>query len=275
MNGLTSHETEDIQRQVDQLSNKADLSFNWSSNPSKQSMAAVILYRLGITLNEKHFSKGSTITGEALKEIINLLGHDTDGLSKQDLALQLGLVLGINAVDKNFSNGGTVTSQFWEEVLVRVTNNISKQQLSSLSKSSSYRKISPDKGLGVEGEKFVINFEKERLNNSGFPHLANEVLDVSQKNCGYDILSFDDDSKKRLIEVKTTKKNLNFPFFLTRNEVNTSKLNLTTYWLYRVYDFSNGHGNIHCLKGDMALLTDLTPRSFSAIKHPHIKWISP
>ena len=279
MNGLTRHEMEDIQRQVDQLSNKADLSFNWSSNPSKQSMAAVILYRLGITLNEKHFSRGGTVTGEALKEIINLLchdtGQDTDGLSKQNLAIQLGLVLGINAVHKNFSNGSTITSQFWKEVLVRVTNNVSKQQLSSLSKSSSYRKISADKDLGVEGEKFVINFEKKRLNNSGFSHLANEVLDVSQENCGYDILSFDDDSKERLIEVKTTKNNLDFPFFLTRNEVNTSKLNLTTYWLYRVYGFSNGHGNIQCLKGDMELLTDLTPRSFSAIKHPNSNWISP
>ena len=78
MNGLTRHEMEDIQRLVDQLSNKADLSFNWSSNPSKQSMAAVILYRLGITLNEKHFSRGGTVTGEALKEI--MLPQDYGGL---------------------------------------------------------------------------------------------------------------------------------------------------------------------------------------------------
>jgi hypothetical protein len=39
---------------------------------------------------------------------------------------------------------------------------------------------------------------------------------------GYDILSFDPSGKERLIEVKTTNGAAKTPFFLTRNEHETS-----------------------------------------------------
>lgn len=275
MNGLTQNEIENIKKQTDKLSNKEILNFNWSENPSKQSLAAAVLYELGIPLNEIYFSKGGTVTKEALQIIVSSLDQESNMQPKHDLAGRLGLMLGIESIHKNLSNGSTITRDFWNEVLVRVINIKSKGNLTTFSSHQSSPIALPDKELGAEGEKFVFEFEKRRLTNLGFVNLANKVLDVSQKNCGYDILSFDNNRDKRLIEVKTTKHDQNFPFYLTRNEVNVSKINSMDYWLYRVYNFSNGYGEILCLKGDMELVTTLTPRSFSAIKDPHHPWLNP
>lgn len=94
--------------------------------------------------------------------------------------------------------------------------------------------------LGKAGEEFALNFERARLEAEGRSALAGKVEHVSVERgdgLGYDILSFDADSRERLIEVKTTKYGEYTPFYLTRNEVSVSADNAPLYHLYRIYSF--------------------------------------
>jgi hypothetical protein len=60
--------------------------------------------------------------------------------------------------------------------------------------------------VGLAGEMFVLDRERERLTASGRRDLASrvELIAVSGNGRGYDIRSFDEDGKETLIEVKTT-----------------------------------------------------------------------
>lgn len=94
--------------------------------------------------------------------------------------------------------------------------------------------------LGLRGEEFVLNFERERLIAAGKERLAAQVKHTSLvegDGAGYDILSFDEDSRERLIEVKTTKFGEYTPFYVSRNEVEVSRLEAPSYHLYRLYEF--------------------------------------
>jgi hypothetical protein len=94
--------------------------------------------------------------------------------------------------------------------------------------------------LGLAGEKFVLNFERDRLNHLGKPSLAKKIEHVSESKgdgLGFDILSFDSDGKERLIEVKTTAYGKETPFFISHNEVEVSKEKQELFYLYRVFKF--------------------------------------
>ena len=54
---------------------------------------------------------------------------------------------------------------------------------------------------------------------------------------GYDVLSFSTNGRERLIEVKTTGFGVYTPFFVTRNELETSKTESEQYHVYRVFNF--------------------------------------
>ena len=97
-----------------------------------------------------------------------------------------------------------------------------------------------NRALGLRGEEFVLEFERARLLAAGKESLAAQIEHVSVKHgdgAGYDILSFDEDTRERLIEVKTTKFGEYTPFYASRNEVNVSKRESPSYHLYRVYEF--------------------------------------
>ncbi len=94
--------------------------------------------------------------------------------------------------------------------------------------------------LGYEGEKFVVEFERARLEAAGQPRLASRVVHASVvrgDGLGYDILSFNTDGGKRFIEVKTTKYDRFAPFYVSANELKVSKLKAERYHLYRVHSF--------------------------------------
>jgi hypothetical protein len=94
--------------------------------------------------------------------------------------------------------------------------------------------------LGLRGEEFVVAFERERLIAAGEERLAANVehVSVSQGDgAGYDVLSYDENTRERLIEVKTTKFGEYTPFYVSRNEVEVSKLEPSSYHLYRLYQF--------------------------------------
>lgn len=92
------------------------------------------------------------------------------------------------------------------------------------------------KRLGDRGEKIVLEMERDRLRNAGFPTLARKVRKAKYDSDGYDILSFETDGTERFIEVKATKANVGQAnFFLSINELNKAK-ELSNYYVYMVYE---------------------------------------
>ncbi|GEM56491.1 hypothetical protein B0A58_09350 [Flavobacterium branchiophilum NBRC 15030 = ATCC 35035] len=113
-----------------------------------------------------------------------------------------------------------------------------------------------NKRLGFLGELFVIKNEKDILNSYGRKDLADLVEHSSEihgDGLGYDILSFDINGDKKYIEVKTTRSEINRPFYLTKNEIEFSKINKDNYYLYRLFDFDTNLniGKFYKLKGDL------------------------
>jgi hypothetical protein len=94
--------------------------------------------------------------------------------------------------------------------------------------------------LGNAGEEFVLGFERQRLLRSGKDRLASRIVHVSKDRGdseGFDILSFDETGRERLIEVKTTAYGEYTPFFVTRHELETSLKSADRYYLYRLHQF--------------------------------------
>lgn len=107
-------------------------------------------------------------------------------------------------------------------------------------KGVNYNKISrQNEDLGVKGELWVVNRERERLislnlDSNKVEHSAKEVGD----GCGYDVLSVEDDGMTpRYIEVKTTSGSSSQPIFFSDNEMRFSIDHKDNYYLYRVYNF--------------------------------------
>ncbi|QOY35028.1 DUF3883 domain-containing protein [Anaerobacillus isosaccharinicus] len=74
-----------------------------------------------------------------------------------------------------------------------------------------------NKDLGLKGELYVLQHEKERLS----VELGEKIIHVSVEQgdgAGYDILSYDLSGKPRYIEVKTTTGPKDTPFYLSENE---------------------------------------------------------
>lgn len=90
--------------------------------------------------------------------------------------------------------------------------------------------------IGKKGEELILNLEKERLLQEGYPELSDKVKIVSENySLGYDVLSYNCDGTERYIEVKSTTSGLNHgQFYISANELNKSKI-LNNYYLYFVF----------------------------------------
>lgn len=120
--------------------------------------------------------------------------------------------------------------------------------------------------LGSAGEEFALRFEIARLMHARRERLASQVEHVSRTKgdgAGFDILSFDEDGRERLIEVKTTRYGRHTPFFLSRNEVRTSDVYTSQYLLYRVFDFRRTP-KLFQLRGPVRVTCQLEPAVFEA-----------
>jgi hypothetical protein len=123
-----------------------------------------------------------------------------------------------------------------------------------------------NRSLGSAGELFALNYEQARLIHEGQEVLAAKVEHTSKvrgDNEGYDILSFERSGAERLIEVKTTKYGGDTPFFVTRNEVETSKRHATRYQVYRLFSFREAP-RLYTLPGAIGITCRLSAATFSA-----------
>ena len=100
-------------------------------------------------------------------------------------------------------------------------------------------KAKKDKDLGLIGEKYVLNFEMDKLHNCGLKDLSGSIKHISEElgdGEGYDILSYDDNQRPIYIEVKTTNSKNQDQFFISANELGFAENHQNDYYLYRVYD---------------------------------------
>jgi hypothetical protein len=97
-----------------------------------------------------------------------------------------------------------------------------------------------NRSLGLAGEQFVLNFERARLLSLRKDDLAGRIEHTSSVRGdgeGYDILSYEESGRERLIEVKTTKYGRETPFFVSSNELAVSEAHADEYHLYRLFGF--------------------------------------
>jgi len=119
-----------------------------------------------------------------------------------------------------------------------------------------------NKRIGDLGEIWILKYEKEFLERHGKSKLA-EKVNHSAKNkgdgLGYDILSYDLNGEKKYIEVKTTKGRKNTTFFISRNELERSKIEKENYFLYRVYEYNEEteKGKILKINGDLTRICEI------------------
>lgn len=98
-----------------------------------------------------------------------------------------------------------------------------------------------NRALGKTGERFVLDLERRRLSRANRADLAGKVRWVAADDgdgAGYDISSFDQSGKARLIEVKTTNGSARTPFYLSRNERDVAEAMPAEWRIYRVHLFA-------------------------------------
>ena len=80
------------------------------------------------------------------------------------------------------------------------------------------------------------------------------------------MLSWTPEGEIKHIEVKTTRRGVSTPFYITPNEIAFSEQHPETYYLYRVHDFSPtaGSGRYWVIRGAMSKQLELTPTEFRA-----------
>lgn len=120
--------------------------------------------------------------------------------------------------------------------------------------------------LGRAGEVFAFNAEHRRLWEAGHHKLAERMEHVSQTRgdgLGYDILSFDESGRERLIEVKTTSFGAMTPFFASKREVAVSEEHPEQFSVYRVFKFRDTP-KLFLLSGSLKQSCALDPVQYRA-----------
>jgi|SRR6185312_8801292 len=123
-----------------------------------------------------------------------------------------------------------------------------------------------NRSLGRAGELLVLELEARRLHAAGKRMLSERVEHVAVTQgdgLGFDVLSFEEDGKERLIEVKTTAFGELTPFYVSRNELARSESDAASYHLYRLFDFRR-RARLFELPGAIQASCALEPVSFLA-----------
>lgn len=131
------------------------------------------------------------------------------------------------------------------------------------------KKAKKDAETGLLGEQLIIDYEKYRLQSIGLDDYVDKVLWVSTKSdyFGYDIKSFDiiDGVVQEIqIEVKSSTSKVDVEFQVSKGEVERSKQNSNTYFVYRVYDIANQYPKFYRVRGAIEDNFSLDPITFLA-----------
>lgn len=125
------------------------------------------------------------------------------------------------------------------------------------------KKNSSSKALGDAGEALVKDYEFNKLTKIGKLVLAEKVHKKLDGE-GYDILSYNEKEKEMHIEVKTTKRGVDEPFYMSLTEYSYLEENPENYFLYRLYDFNfkTQSSKFYILSGKELLKVRFTATNF-------------
>lgn len=121
--------------------------------------------------------------------------------------------------------------------------------------------------LGQRGEELVVSWERDRLISLGEHRLASKVEHTSGvrgDGLGFDVLSFEQDGRQRLIEVKTTRGPIATSFLASRNEVERSREDADIYHVFRLFNFDREEKKYYILDGALDATCHLTPTVMEA-----------
>ncbi|MEE9338314.1 MAG: DUF3883 domain-containing protein [Methylococcaceae bacterium] len=127
---------------------------------------------------------------------------------------------------------------------VSVEDSSKKVTIKPLSPEQRAKQAERNTEIGLKGELFVMEEEKEKLLSLGMnDHSYPKHVALESMHFGYDILSLDKDGNEIFIEVKTTTRSKNDhhakTFFMSTNEYKVFTENKNKYKLYRIYDVEN------------------------------------
>lgn len=132
---------------------------------------------------------------------------------------------------------------------------LSDQTRKPIVSSSKFKKKLQNRNIkGAKGEEIVVELERRKLVDAGRADLAEQIewKSKTEDGYGYDIESYEISpnglGKKIFIEVKTTSGNINTPFNIGKNEVETSKSLGDSFYIYRVYNLDELGRNIKYYK---------------------------
>lgn len=123
-----------------------------------------------------------------------------------------------------------------------------------------------NRSLGRAGEVFIAELEARRLHAAGKKRLSARVEHIAATQgdgLGFDVLSFEEDGRNRLIEVKTTSFGELTPFYVSRTELARSEADAAQYHLYRLFDFRD-KPRLFSLPGAISGNCTLDPVSYLA-----------
>ena len=123
--------------------------------------------------------------------------------------------------------------------------------------------------IGARGELIVMMAERDYLIKVGLTNLVSQVKQKSEESdsYGYDILSFDENSNRKFIEVKSTRRkssSTNVDFFISANELRHAK-QLNNYYIYIVFEVHTKNPEIFRLKKPFSLqksIVRVVPKSY-------------
>lgn len=171
----------------------------------------------------------------------------------------------IYAVSRHLNQQTAVstTSTFQTANEVSATNlSTSTDQLTFRGRTVNFIQNNIDnKRIGDLGELWALKYEIEKLRQVGQHNLIDKIKHTAKDEgdgTGYDIQSFDRNGQKIYIEVKTTKGGKNSTFYITRTELERSKIEKENFYLYRLYNYNeeNDTADILIIKGDLTNLCE-------------------
>lgn len=142
------------------------------------------------------------------------------------------LLLDTGLIHRDKTSSGYVVNPPYDKLITDSLSDLTGKKAISINQLKA--NLLRQERLGIEAEKFVLEYELKRL--SGHPN-KEKISQVSEINvaAGYDILSFDNEESKesdRCIEVKSYSGSINF--YWTQNEIEAAKTYRKRYFLYLV-----------------------------------------
>lgn len=143
----------------------------------------------------------------------------------------------ISVVKKNIDEfSGNYVDSFTNKIVKKTHKN------SNVAKHIDFNKVNKNKKkLGTFGEMLIVKDETEKLNDCGILKEVEHVAITKGDGLGYDVVSYDENGKEILIEVKTTSTNRVDGFYLSPKEIEMSKED--NYKIYRIYNLDMKTGN--------------------------------